>query len=432
MRPCTKKLKILFLNQTNLLNGGASIAANRLADGLKARGHQVSWLTKESERSSSSVIDRVVGRVAKGRLTCVARPFSSFEILNHPLMIEADVVHFHNLHGDFLYCGIMRSINRKKRVFWTLHDMWAFTGHCAYSMGCDRWKIGCGRCPHLNVYPEIKHDWTALEWKIKSFSMKNPNLNIICPSKWLAGQVGESLLKKLPLAPIPYGLDLNLFSPMNKTFAKESLGLNAKSFTFLLASADLEDPRKPQRILCKALNDLRMKTNLHFQVVAFGSGSIRSGLHESIELREFGQVRSDLEKAKIFSAADVFLFTSLADNLPLVIQESLACGTPVIANCVGGVDEMVVNGDTGHLLTDNTSESYYAAMESLATRSIELLTELSMKCRQFALANYGMESYVDSHLDIYRHNHNLRASSHLLTRQVGSNHLSTPSKVDSI
>ena len=70
-----------------------------------------------------------------------------------------DVVHLHNLHGyylniDKLFKWLMRS---DCRVVWTLHDCWAFTGHCPYFTYscCNQWKTGCGakRCPQLMGYP---------------------------------------------------------------------------------------------------------------------------------------------------------------------------------------------------------------------------------------------------------------------------------------
>lgn len=57
---------------------------------------------------------------------------------------EADIIHFHNLHGDYFNYLSLPCLTRLKPSVWTLHDMQSFTGHCAFSYGCEKWKTGCG------------------------------------------------------------------------------------------------------------------------------------------------------------------------------------------------------------------------------------------------------------------------------------------------
>lgn len=74
-----------------------------------------------------------------------------------------------------------------------MSDQWLFTGHCSYSYECERWKTVCGKCPHLSEYPALKHDRTALLWKLKQ-RYQFSRSNLVAPSKWIYGLAQQSPL----------------------------------------------------------------------------------------------------------------------------------------------------------------------------------------------------------------------------------------------
>ena len=88
----------------------------------------------------------------------------------HPAVRSADVIHIHNTHGGFLNLWAVSELSRVKPVIWTLHDEWAYTGHCACTLGCDRWRFGCGDCPDLTIYPAVSWDSTRFLSKLKARS----------------------------------------------------------------------------------------------------------------------------------------------------------------------------------------------------------------------------------------------------------------------
>ena len=69
-----------------------------------------------------------------------------------------DVIHLHNIHGYYINIEILFDYLRTcgKKIIWTLHDCWAFTGHTAYcdAVNCEKFITGCGKCPALNKYPK--------------------------------------------------------------------------------------------------------------------------------------------------------------------------------------------------------------------------------------------------------------------------------------
>ena len=135
-----------------------------------------------------------------------------------------DVIHLHNLHGYHLHIGLLFGYLKEacKSVVWTLHDCWAFTGHCSYfdSCGCDRWKSECHDCPQKSQYPR---SW-LIDSSRRNYQDKNAiftgvrDLTLVAPSRWLAGLIGESFLKNYPVEVIPNGIALEVFSPTPSDF----------------------------------------------------------------------------------------------------------------------------------------------------------------------------------------------------------------------
>src|SRR6185436_13361484 len=118
-------------------------------------------------------------------------------------------------------------LSRSRPIVWRLSDMWALTGHCTHSFSCERWKTGCGSCPILSDYPALKWDTTSLLWKIKRSVYSRSNINIIAPSKWIAGIAKESpLLGRFPIHRIPNGVDTSIFRPVEKSDARQRIGVD--------------------------------------------------------------------------------------------------------------------------------------------------------------------------------------------------------------
>ena len=73
----------------------------------------------------------------------------SLRLLEADVLREADIVHLHHLYGGAFSLEILPQLAANKPLIWTLHDMSALTGHCAYAYECTRWQTGCYDCPML-------------------------------------------------------------------------------------------------------------------------------------------------------------------------------------------------------------------------------------------------------------------------------------------
>ena len=124
----------------------------------------------------------------------------------------ADVVHLHNLHGNYVDLRALAQLSLTIPVIWTLHDAWALTGHCAYFIDCDRWTTGCGHCPDLDRAPAIAKDATARNAIVKRAAYAASRLAIATPSEWLMDRAARVLPSHIQRKVIPYGVNTAYFS----------------------------------------------------------------------------------------------------------------------------------------------------------------------------------------------------------------------------
>lgn len=253
--------------------------------------------------------------------------------------INPDIIHLHNIHGYYINIELLFKYIKEanKPVVWTLHDCWAFTGHCAHFdyIGCDRWKKGCYKCPQKKNYPSsilLDNSKRNFERKKELFTGVK-NMVIVTPSKWLAGLVKESLLREYPIRVINNGIDLEVFKPTKSDF-REKFGLENKFI--ILGVANVWNKRKGYDYFIK----LSEMLNQDEVIVMVGlTEKQKKNLPENI----IGITRTHNaeELAKIYSAADVFVNPTLEDNFPTTNLEALACGTPVITFNTGGSPECI-------------------------------------------------------------------------------------------
>ena len=251
-----------------------------------------------------------------------------------------DVIHLHNLHGYYINLDLLFKYLKKSRkpVIWTLHDCWAFTGHCSYFdlVGCCKWEnVGCYACPQKTNYPKsVLIDRSKKNFFEKQkFFMGLDNMILVTPSQWLADLGKRSFLKDYPIKVIHNGIDLSFFKPTDGNF-RDRYGLQDKTILLGVAaswgnSKGLFDFYKVNEI--KAENEVLVLVGLTAKQIA----ELPKGII-GIE-----RTNSVSELAEIYTAADVFINPTYQDNYPTVNLEAQACGTPAVTYHSGGSPEGV-------------------------------------------------------------------------------------------
>lgn len=378
--------------------GGAARSAYRLHTGLHTLGWGSRMLVGERRTDDPrvrSIKRSPAWRAADRVAAAVTDPFdlqyvfypSSFGVARDPWFREADVVQLYNTHGSYFSHSALPLLSRRRPVVWRLSDMWPLTGHVTYAYECERWRHGCGSCPHLDVYPRLRRDTTRVLYRWKDNVYRRSRLTIVAPSTWLEKLARESpLLGRFPVARIPNGVDLDRFRPVPRADARRALGLDPDRPTVLWSAYDLDDPRKGGREALAAIDRLGRD---RVQVAFAGGGTTPAGV------RGLG-VLGEEHLALAYAAADVFVLPALAENLPNAALESIACGTPVAAFDVGGMSDAVRGGVSGALVPSGD-------VGALATVVASLLdTDLRASCRALAEEEFDADREAQAFAALYQ------------------------------
>ena len=400
-------MNVLHINQSDLI-GGASIAGYRLHKSLLAQGIESRLLVGKQKTTSDRVavikrnpiekqLNSLTWRLGLNYIHCL----STFDIPKHDFYKDADVLNFHNLHsGYFNYLALPKLTQHKPAVL-TLHDMWSFTGHCAYSYECDRWKSGCGKCPHLDVYPPIKLDNTRLEWQMKNWAYHRSTLTIVAPSNWLTKLASCSILNRFSIHCIPNGIDTEVYQPLDREQCRSVLNIAKNKKVLMFGADNLTDARKGGDLLLKALISLQPSLKAQTLLLTLGNGGEAIAEQVGIQTLNLGYVTSDRLKSIAYSAADLFIFPTRADNLPLMLQESLSCGLPVISFDIGGVPDLVRPGVTGYLaVAEDINDFSHGIIQLLEDKNLR--DRMSKQCREIALQEYSLALQAQRYIDLYR------------------------------
>ena len=248
-----------------------------------------------------------------------------------------DVIHLHNIHGYYIHVPTLFNYLKEcnKKILWTLHDCWSFTGHCAYFdfVDCKKWKTGCFSCELKHEYPpSVLLDKSKENYLVKKNMFTGiSNMTLITPSKWLADLVKESYLKEYDVKVIHNQINYNVFYPVASDLKEKYHILDKK---VVLGVASIWEKRK-------GLDDfvqLSQKLNEDYVIVLIGLNKkqLKSIPKNVIGIEHTSNVQ---ELAQWYSCADVFLNLTYEDNYPTTNLEAIACGTPVITYNTGGSPE---------------------------------------------------------------------------------------------
>lgn len=304
-----------------------------------------------------------------------------------------DVIHLHNIHGYYINIELLFNYLKEanKPVIWTLHDCWAFTGHCAYFdyVGCNKWKIGCNKCPQKSSYPEslfIDNSKYNYEKKKELFSGIK-NMTIVTPSKWLANLVKESFLKEYDVKVINNGIDLNIFKPRESDFRKN---YNLENKFIILGVASVWEERKGLRYFIE-LSEL-IDSYIKIVLVGLNDEQLKKLPENIIGIKRTNNVK---ELAEIYSVSDVFFNPTLEDNFPTTNLESLSCGTPIITFNTGGSGESIKK-EYGYVVDKGDVKNVY----DILMKDLSYIKKISGKSVHYS-KNYDKNIKLLEYISIY-------------------------------
>lgn len=311
--------------------------------------------------------------------------------------IKPDIIHLHNIHGYYLNYPILFDYLLKTNVpvVWTLHDCWAFTGHCAYfsNIGCEKWKRQCENCPNSKSYPaSIGFDNSVINFRLKrEYFFALSKLVFVPVSSWLDELVRQSFLEDCITKQIYNGIDSSVFCPietLNMLFPQ--YGMSRWGFVLGVANGwgkrkGLQDFIRLRNLLPEEYLIVLVGLNQH-QIKELPHGIIGIQRTENIEqLRE------------LYASALAFVNPTWEDNFPTTNLEALACGTPVITYRTGGSPE-AISPETGFVVEQGDIQGMVNAIKKICQEGKETY---SKACRDRAVRYFNKEERFQEYIDLY-------------------------------
>lgn len=303
-------------------------------------------------------------------------------LVNHPLVQSCDIINLHWVAYLLDFETFFKSVN--KPVVWTQHDMNAFQGGFHY------------REDDLNnrkVLFNINNEQYQIKKQALTKLSKNA-LTIVSPSAWMMQEASQSeMLRRFNHFHVPNGVPPETFKYQYAAHLKKKLNFNTEKLTVLFVAEHVSSKRKGFQYIEALVKNETLQRRCEF--VAVGSNKNTNAL---AGVKYLGSIQSEELLSEIYSAADIYLLSSREDNLPNVMLESLAAGTPVVAFNVGGIKDVVADGINGFL----SDEISVKGLTTALLKCIDYLPSFDRKSISQALINkYNNQAQAIAYLNIY-------------------------------
>jgi glycosyltransferase involved in cell wall biosynthesis len=408
-------MKVVHLSTTDII-GGASRGAYWLHRALREIGVESLMLVDRKASDDDSVVEvaggaRRILRAARARLDDLpltryrktADSYWSVGWVPHRVerdvaALAPDVVHLHWINNGYVPIDALPRLGRP--LVWTLRDMWAFTGGCHYTAGCERYRSGCGACPQLNSDRTV--DLSTRVFEAKTRRWQELDLFLVPISRWLAERARSSpLFAETPMEVIPNGVDIARFSPRDRAQAKERFGVKPENplivFGAVNPTADARKGFEPFREAVARLGGDGWSSRA--EVIVFGAEGPPPS--DAPPMRFIGRLDNDDTLATLYSAADVTVAPSKQEAFGKTLIESFACATPVVAFRSGGPVDIVDHRHNGFLAEPFDSG---ALAEGIAwcLEAPERASQLGRHGRAKAETAYDIHVVAARYRDLYR------------------------------
>ncbi|WP_197465639.1 glycosyltransferase [Erythrobacter sp. HI0063] len=397
-----------FLHLTTTDRGGAGMAAVRIhralansgfhshmvvgdgigGDGITVCGGPAASLPRIASKAlfRSITWPRYYFRNQRYGLPSIAK---TVESVAAQIQLKPDAIVAHALTDLISFASVKRLARRfDARVLWSLMDMASFTGGCHYAWGCEGYTTGCGDCPALRFGSGPK-DWSAKTLNEKRSALAQMRTTVVAASTWLADQARASaLFCDTPIEIVPLSVSPETFAPRDSVAVRSELGLDASRPVVFFGARDHGDARKGMSILEEALKklaSLRGPGLLPTLLVAGNGAPFEALAGEGYVVRQLGMLPPE-GLAQAYAAADLYVSPSVEDSGPMMINEAVMSGTPVIAFDVGVAIDLIEPGATGVIASRRNADALAAAMTHVLDWSADKKKHATMRAREIGLS----------------------------------------------
>jgi glycosyltransferase involved in cell wall biosynthesis len=289
----------------------------------------------------------------------------------------------------------------KAPIFVYFMDMAPMTGGCHYAWDCKGYMKNCGTCPALRSSIEL--DQSRINWEYKKYFVDKTDIRPVAASEWQYRQLlNSSLYAGKSKNKILLGINGNLFKPENKAEARLTLNLpRQKKIIFFAASYLDRNRNKGIKELIMALNivknNIHNKSDIHIAFAGHGGNTFAKDL--PFDRTDLGYLNHH-QMIIAFQAADFFVCSSIEDSGPMVINQSIMCGTPVVAFEMGVALDLVITGKTGYRARLKDSSDLATGIKYLLELDEKNHLKMRENCRSLAREISSTYSQINQFMNI--------------------------------
>ncbi len=412
-------LKVLLIN-TSDSTGGAAIASKRLLQALNKQGIKAKLFVKEKQSDWNSVVTKKAGiryflsflwerfiiwllvGFKRSKVFQVDIANAGVDITREKAFQEADIIHLHWINqGLFSLRQIGGIITSGKPIVWTLHDMWPITGICHHARTCTHFHSFCMRCPYLNK-GIFSRDLSYLVFNKKRKLYLPYSLTFVGCSQWIANEAKLSALaKNQEVFSIPNPISIEEFCPEEQKECRGRLDLPLNQKLVLFGAVNASDKRKGFELFIKACLELKEQgyTTNDLGIVVVGNHTEALKNLSPFPVFSLGYIQSTEQMRSVYNAVDVYVTSSLEENLPNMIMESMACGTPCVGFNVGGIPEMIDHLENGYVSAYENEQSLAKGMQWILEN--KEINQIKKKARDKVVNSYAEEIVTSVYVELY-------------------------------
>ena len=381
-------MKILFLSFSDH-KGGASIAAYSIFKALKLKNsifltvykkfnksREIYNFTKKNYIYFLRIVEKILIFIfCKKKYHQSLNIFNTFSqkiISSYP----ADIINIHWVNRSMISLNELSMLNKK--IIISLHDMWFFNSTEHY-------------------FDQKKHNEDILSkycWNQKLKFIYKKNVHFIAHNNWMLKKFIKnhpSLKKKIFLSKF-YPINTKVFKPRNKNFLRKKYNIPLDKKIIFFSAQDIEDKRKGFKYFKKIIEKLSNSDDFYF--ISLGNKTLNLSYIKNYKHFDF---LPNEKTAEIYSLSDIYICTSIIDNLPLTVLEALSSGNLVLSFKNGGSEEVLKKIGYSFKKSQITKMIYF--LQNLNSKKIKKQSILS---RRFAIKNLSSKQTKKQYLKIFK------------------------------
>ncbi len=310
------------------------------------------------------------------RFTC----YSAKDVLKF-LPKKPDVIFVHWV-SDFANAKVIHDLGKLTgaKIVFLLVDHALYSGGCHYQLDCQGYVNGCKKCPAASSWIVQK----GIEWNYLFKKKYLPKNSYVIANKSEEYRLRQSeIYKGFRVERLILPMDELRYHPAeNRDELREKWGVPINSKIVLAGATNLNEPRKGMVLLIRALQQMKGEV---ITLLLAGNGTLQGTPNNAIFLGSL----NEQQLIEAYQMADVFVCPTIADAGPMMVQQALMCGTPVVAFPVGLSLDLVKTGKTGYVAEYGNAEDLAIGIETIVSLSKLDWQKMSDCCRENAVRLYS-------------------------------------------